>query len=62
MERDQFGDPGVNWKDNIMIDLQEVVCVGMDWTDLAQDRNRGAGTCECGNESSVPIKRGKFLD
>jgi hypothetical protein len=28
------------WEDNIKIDLQEVGCGGMDWIDLAQDRNR----------------------
>jgi hypothetical protein len=27
------------WEDNIKMDLQEVGW-GMDWTDLAQDRNR----------------------
>jgi hypothetical protein len=28
------------WEDNIKIDLQEVGWWGMDWTDLAQDRER----------------------
>ena len=28
------------WEDNIKMDLQEVGCVGMDWIDLAQDRDR----------------------
>ena len=28
------------WKDNIKMDLQEVGCVGMDWIELAQDRDR----------------------
>jgi hypothetical protein len=28
------------WEDNIKIDLQEVGCVGMDWFELAQDRER----------------------
>jgi hypothetical protein len=28
------------WEDNINIDLQEVGYWGMDWTDLAQDRDR----------------------
>ena len=28
------------WKDNIKMDFQEVVCGGMDWIYLAQDRDR----------------------
>jgi hypothetical protein len=28
------------WEDNIKKDHQEVGCGGMDWIDLAQDRNR----------------------
>jgi hypothetical protein len=28
------------WDDNIMIDLQEVGCGGMDWIDLSQDKDR----------------------
>jgi hypothetical protein len=28
------------WEDNIKMDLQEVGCEGMDWVELAQDRNR----------------------
>ena len=27
------------WEDNIKVDLQEVGCGGMDWIDLAQDRD-----------------------
>ena len=26
------------WEDNIKVDLQEVGCEGMDWIDVAQDR------------------------
>jgi len=28
------------WEDNIKMDLQEVGCRGMDWIDLAQDKDR----------------------
>jgi len=28
------------WKDNINIDLEEGGCEGMDWIDVAQDRDR----------------------
>jgi hypothetical protein len=29
------------WEDSIKMDLQEMEWVDMDWTDLAQDRDRG---------------------
>ena len=28
------------WEDHIKMDLQEVRCGGMDWIDVAQDRDR----------------------
>ena len=28
------------WEDNIKMDLQEVGCGGMDWIELARDRDR----------------------
>jgi hypothetical protein len=31
--------PRQRWEDNIRIDLQEVGCGGMDWIELAQDRD-----------------------
>ena len=32
--------PRRGWEDNIKKDLQEVGCGGVDWIDLAQDRER----------------------
>ena len=32
--------PRRRWADNIKMDLQEVGCVGMDWLELAQDRDK----------------------
>ena len=28
------------WEDNIKVDLEEVGCGGMDWIELAQDRDK----------------------
>ena len=36
----QLGRSRRRWKDNINMDLQEVGCRGMDWMELAQDRDR----------------------
>jgi len=38
--RRPLGRPRRRWVDNIMVDLQEVGCVYMDWFGLAQDRDR----------------------
>jgi hypothetical protein len=39
-ERDHLEDTRLRWEDNIKIDLQEVEFWGMDWIDLAEDRDR----------------------
>jgi hypothetical protein len=36
----QLRRPRRRWEDNIKLDLQEMGCGGMDWIELAQDRNR----------------------
>ena len=35
-----LGRPRRRWDDNIKMDLREVGCGGMDWIELAQDRDR----------------------
>jgi len=35
-----LGRPRRRWENNIKMDLQEVGCGGVDWTELAQDRDR----------------------
>jgi len=32
--------PRHRWEDNVKMDLQEVECGGMDWIELAEDRDR----------------------
>jgi hypothetical protein len=35
-----LGRPSHRWENNIKMDLHQVRCGGMDWIDLAQDRDR----------------------
>jgi len=35
-----LGRPRCRWEDNIKVDIQEVRYEGMDWIELAQDRDR----------------------
>jgi len=38
-EKRPLGRPRRRWEDNIKMDLQEVGCGGLDWIEVAQDRN-----------------------
>jgi hypothetical protein len=38
-----MGRPRHRWEDNIKMDLQEVGCGGMEWIELAQDRDMWQG-------------------
>ena len=38
-EKRPLGRPRRRWEDNIKMGLQEVRCVGMDWIEMAQDRD-----------------------
>jgi hypothetical protein len=35
-----LGRPRLRWEGNIKMEIQEVGCRGMDWIELAQDRDR----------------------
>jgi len=36
----QLGRPRCRWEDNMKMEFHEVLCGGMDWIDLAQDRDK----------------------
>jgi hypothetical protein len=46
------------WEDNIKMNLQELVCGGMDWMELAQDRDSSRALAN----KVRTIKCGEFLD
>jgi hypothetical protein len=49
--------------DNIKMDLRETGWDGMDWIDLARDREQlREGSCKHGNEHSVSIKCWEVLE
>ena len=56
-----LGRPGRRWEDNIKMDLQEVRCGGMDWIDLAQDRDRWWALVKAVMNLWVPYSEGNFL-
>ena len=53
-ERDHLGRRRRRWEDNIKMDLKEVRCGGMDWIDLAQDRDRWLGLVNAVMNLRVP--------
>ena len=56
-----LGRPRCRWEDNIKMDLQEVGCGGMDWIELAQDRDRWQALVNAVMYLWVPSNVGNFL-
>ena len=56
-----IGRPRRRWEDNIKMDIQEVGCEGMDWIDVAQDRDRWLALVNTVMKFRVPQNSGKFL-
>jgi hypothetical protein len=50
--------PRRRWEDNIKMDLQEVGCGGMDWIELAQDRDRWWALVNAVMKPPVPYNEG----
>ena len=57
-----LGRPRRRWEDNIKMDLQEVRMWGYGLDRSGSVLGQLADACECGNELSVSVKCGEFLD
>ena len=56
-----LGSPRRRWEDSIRMALQEVGCGGMDWIDLAEDRDRWRALVSVVMNLRVPLNEGNFL-
>ena len=57
----QLGRLGCKWEDNIKMDLQEVGCGGMDWIDVAQDKDMWRELVNAVMNLRVPLNARNFL-
>ena len=55
------GRPRCRWEDNIKMDFQEVGCRGMDWIELAHDRDSCPAVVNVVMNFRVPQNAGNFL-
>jgi hypothetical protein len=60
--RRPLGRPRGRWEDNIKMDLQEMGWGGMDWIELAQDRDRWWALVNVVMNLRSSIKCREFLD
>jgi hypothetical protein len=56
-----LGRPRLRWEDNIKMDLQEVGCGGIDWIELAQERDSWLALVTAVMNLRVPSNVGNFL-
>ena len=56
-----LGRPRRRWNNNIKMDLQDVGCSGMDWIELAQDREWWRKLASVVMNLRVSYNAGKFL-
>ena len=53
--------PRRRWEDNTKLDLEEVGCEGLDWIELAQDRDRWRAVVYAVMNLQVTQNAGNFL-
>jgi hypothetical protein len=56
-----LGRPKLKWVDNIKMDLRDIEWDGMDWIDLAQNRDQWKALLNTVMNLRVPQNAGKFL-